>query len=89
MDYEYDSEAEWEEDEPGEELKSEDDMDDDDELMECDDEDNDNDVSIFGINFKGWVVPHGYLSDDEGIDEDHANKPSKGAFYQLIFRRYD
>ena len=43
LDYEYDSEAEWEEDEPGEELKSDDDLDDDEELMEVDDED-DNDV---------------------------------------------
>jgi hypothetical protein len=35
LDYDYDSEAEWEEDEPGEELKSEDDMDDDEGITDC------------------------------------------------------
>jgi hypothetical protein len=23
---------------------------------------------------KGWLVPHGYLSEDEGVDEDPAEK---------------
>jgi hypothetical protein len=43
LDYDYDSEAEWEEDEPGEELKSEDDMDDmdEEEIMDCEEDDND------------------------------------------------
>ncbi len=35
LDCDYDSEAEWEEDEPGEELKSEDDMDDDEGITDC------------------------------------------------------
>lgn len=55
LDYEFDSEAEWVEDEPGEELNSEDDMEDEDSIEEDDD---------------GWVVPHGYLSDDEGIEDE-------------------
>ncbi|KAJ3304769.1 Chromatin assembly factor 1, subunit A [Kappamyces sp. JEL0829] len=52
FDYEFDSEAEWEEEEPGEDLVSEPDEEDKDEI----DEDADD----------GWLVPHGYLSDDEG-----------------------
>eukprot|EP00842_Homolaphlyctis_polyrhiza_P004725 jgi/Hompol1/5253/HPOL_004279-RA len=64
LDYDVDSEAEWEEDEPGEELKSEDDEEDDD--MTVDDDEDENQ----------WLVPHGYLSDDEGIEETAKPKPS-------------
>ncbi|CAG8616388.1 10982_t:CDS:10, partial [Racocetra persica] len=55
MDYEYDSDMEWEEEEEGEELKSDDDDDDDPE-----DEDPGDD---------GWIVPTGYLSEDEIAEE--------------------
>jgi hypothetical protein len=52
LDYDFDSELEWEEEEPGEELVSENEDEDD----EKEDEEED-----------GFTVPHGYLSDDEGI----------------------
>ncbi|KAH7030253.1 hypothetical protein BKA57DRAFT_541246 [Linnemannia elongata] len=56
VDYDFDSEAEWEEDEEGEECKSDDDDDDADELCSEQEEEDD------------WLVPEGYLSDDEGLD---------------------
>ncbi|KAF9149514.1 hypothetical protein BG015_008704 [Linnemannia schmuckeri] len=56
VDYDFDSEAEWEEDEEGEECKSDDDDDDADELGSEQEEEDD------------WLVPEGYLSDDEGLD---------------------
>ncbi|KAF9924124.1 Chromatin assembly factor 1, subunit A [Linnemannia zychae] len=55
VDYDFDSEAEWEEDEEGEECKTDDD-DEDDELGSEQEEEDD------------WLVPEGYLSDDEGLD---------------------
>ncbi|XP_047332081.1 chromatin assembly factor 1 subunit FAS1-like [Impatiens glandulifera] len=62
MDYEIDSEEEWEEEEPGENL-SDSDKDDEDEIIEegsskADCEDNSED---------GFLVPDGYLSENEGI----------------------
>ncbi|KAI8055365.1 hypothetical protein BDF22DRAFT_741956 [Syncephalis plumigaleata] len=71
LNYEVDSEAEWEEEGEGEECRSDEEDDDDDEqdtlvnrksfssqqLEEEDDED-------------GWLVPHGYLSEDEGESDD-------------------
>ncbi|KAH6573635.1 hypothetical protein BASA62_002849 [Batrachochytrium salamandrivorans] len=68
LDYDVDSEEEWEEDEPGEELKSEDE-DEDDEVAPDEDEDENQ-----------WLVPHGYLSDDEGVAEEtqaHTNTSTK------------
>ncbi|KAF9948867.1 Chromatin assembly factor 1, subunit A [Mortierella alpina] len=56
IEYDIDSEAEWEEDEEGEECKSDDDDDDAEEMgSELEEEDD-------------WLVPEGYLSDDEGLD---------------------
>ncbi|KAK6092944.1 hypothetical protein MT418_006934 [Batrachochytrium dendrobatidis] len=66
LEYDVDSEAEWEEDEPGEELKSEDE--DEDEDITADDDEDENQ----------WLVPHGYLSDDEGIEEDDPGCDSSG-----------
>ncbi|KAJ8271101.1 hypothetical protein GJAV_G00122780 [Gymnothorax javanicus] len=57
LDYEMDSDEEWEEEEPGESL-SHSEGDDDDEGGEDDDDDD------------GFFVPHGYLSDGEGALED-------------------
>ncbi|KAJ3414007.1 hypothetical protein HDV05_007214 [Chytridiales sp. JEL 0842] len=59
LNYEVDSEAEWEEDEPGEELKSDDEEDEEGENLGGGDADDDED---------GWLVPDGYLSDDEVND---------------------
>ncbi|KAI8825162.1 uncharacterized protein EV422DRAFT_517686 [Fimicolochytrium jonesii] len=66
LDYDYDSEAEWEEDGPGEELVSE--ADDDSEAESTADaaEEEDN-----------WLVPHGYLSDDEGLEKDEEDQSAK------------
>ncbi|XP_031569059.1 uncharacterized protein LOC116303626 [Actinia tenebrosa] len=58
LNYEIDSDDEWEEEEPGESLSDDSDGDDDD-AEDGEDEDED-----------GFMVPHGYLSDDEGIDAD-------------------
>ncbi|KAI8597493.1 hypothetical protein EDD21DRAFT_385294 [Dissophora ornata] len=56
IDYDFDSEAEWEEDEEGEECKSDDDEEDAEDLGSDQDEEDD------------WLVPEGYLSEDEGLD---------------------
>lgn len=56
LDYEVDSDEEWEEEEPGESLSHSEGDDDD----EADDDDDDD----------GFFVPHGYLSDGEGALED-------------------
>lgn len=57
FDYEYDSDDDWEEEEPGESLS---DCDDEEEKVEEDNEDEEDD----------FIVPHGYLSEDEGVDKD-------------------
>ncbi|XP_013885837.1 chromatin assembly factor 1 subunit A [Austrofundulus limnaeus] len=58
FDYEVDSDEEWEEEEPGESLSH---SEGEDEEEGGDDEDDDDD---------GFFVPHGYLSDDEGVLEE-------------------
>ncbi|KAF9900164.1 hypothetical protein EC991_007810 [Linnemannia zychae] len=65
VDYDFDSEAEWEEDEEGEECKTDDDDDDADELGSEQEEEDD------------WLVPEGYLSDDEGLDAGDEGSGSK------------
>ena len=60
LDYEVDSDDEWEEEEPGESLSDcEKDKDDEEEVPEEDDDDRD-----------GFFVPHGYLSEGEGCDDE-------------------
>ncbi|KAI9003735.1 hypothetical protein BC832DRAFT_89395 [Gaertneriomyces semiglobifer] len=59
LDYDYDSEAEWEDDEPGEELNSEAEPEDDAEDEEGEEE--------------GWVVPEGYLSEGEGMEDEEGD----------------
>ncbi|CAO3673860.1 unnamed protein product [Umbelopsis vinacea] len=56
LDYDLDSEAEWEPEEDGEDIKSGD--------------DEDEDVDIADPDDAGWLVPEGYLSNDEGIGSD-------------------
>ncbi|XP_067414387.1 chromatin assembly factor 1 subunit A isoform X1 [Emydura macquarii macquarii] len=58
LDYEVDSDEEWEEEEPGESLSH---SEGDDEEEGGEDEDDDD----------GFFVPHGYLSEDEGVTEEH------------------
>ncbi|NXQ24184.1 CAF1A factor, partial [Alaudala cheleensis] len=56
LDYEVDSDEEWEEEEPGESLSHSEE----DDEEEAEDEDEDD----------GFFVPHGYLSEDEGVTEE-------------------
>lgn len=71
--YDYDSEAEWEQDEEGEELVS----DDDDETEEADAEEEEDD----------WLVPHGYLSDDEGLDGEADSRGVSPGPEKLVKKR--
>ena len=66
FDYEYNSEDEWEQDEEGEELVSEDDLDDPEDL----------ESDLISEDENNWLVPHGYLSDDEGLGENDELKQS-------------
>nr|KAG5706565.1 hypothetical protein BaRGS_028736 [Batillaria attramentaria] len=63
FDYEVDSDEEWEEEEPGESLS---DSNDEDEEAADGGEDEEDD---------GWMVPHGYLSEDEGCEDDEEVTP--------------
>uniref|UniRef100_A0A3P9LH16 Chromatin assembly factor 1, subunit A (p150) n=1 Tax=Oryzias latipes TaxID=8090 RepID=A0A3P9LH16_ORYLA len=58
LDYEVDSDEEWEEEEPGESLSHSEGQEDEEEGGEDDDDDD------------GFFVPHGYLSEDEGALEE-------------------
>ncbi|KAJ3150293.1 Chromatin assembly factor 1, subunit A [Geranomyces michiganensis] len=58
LEYDYDSEAEWEEEEPGEVIGSDNEDDKEEDGADSDDEED------------NWLVPHGYLSDDEGMAND-------------------
>ncbi|XP_069505472.1 chromatin assembly factor 1 subunit A [Ambystoma mexicanum] len=71
LDYELDSDEEWEEEEPGESL-SHSEGDDDDEAGE-DEEDDD-----------GFFVPHGYLSDNEGAAEEERVDPENQKVRQKL-----
>ncbi|KAL8591250.1 hypothetical protein ACOMHN_017574 [Nucella lapillus] len=62
FDYEVDSDEEWEEEEPGESLS---DSNGEEEEGEEEEENEDD----------GWMVPHGYLSEDEGCQDDEDVSP--------------
>ncbi|XP_060797453.1 chromatin assembly factor 1 subunit A isoform X4 [Neoarius graeffei] len=75
LDYEVDSDEEWEEEEPGESL-SHSEGDDDDEGGDDDDEDD------------GFFVPHGYLSDGEGaLEDEEGGDPEKQKVRQKLKAR--
>ncbi|RUS87932.1 hypothetical protein EGW08_004287 [Elysia chlorotica] len=74
FDYEVDSDDEWEEEEPGESLSCSDGEDDKGEKGDEDENDEEED---------GWMVPHGYLSEDEGCNEDDEITPEKLKLQQL------
>lgn len=64
LDYEVDSDEEWEEEEPGENLSDCDDKDDEEETLEgCSKADDDESED-------GFFVPDGYLSENEGVQVD-------------------
>lgn len=75
LDYEVDSDEEWEEEEPGESL-SHSEGDDDDEAGEDDDDDD------------GFFVPHGYLSEGEGaLEDEEGGDPEKQKVRQRMKAR--
>ncbi|XP_048197896.1 chromatin assembly factor 1 subunit A [Perognathus longimembris pacificus] len=76
LDYEVDSDDEWEEEEPGESL-SHSEGDDDDEVGEDEDEDD------------GFFVPHGYLSEDEGVTEECADPENHKVRQKLKAKEWD
>lgn len=63
-DYDYDSDDEWEEEEEGDECLSDEGDDEEAEVPDSEDQDD------------GWLVPHGYLSEDEGVKEDNVEVSS-------------
>ncbi|XP_054645236.1 chromatin assembly factor 1 subunit A [Dunckerocampus dactyliophorus] len=79
LDYEVDSDEEWEEEEPGESL-SHSEGEDEEEGGEDDDDDDD-----------GFFVPHGYLSDDEGAleEEDGGDLEKQKLQQKLKAREWD
>lgn len=66
FDYEIDSDDEWEEEEPGESLSSSEGEEDKEEKEEKEEDEDDED---------GWMVPHGYLSEGEGCEDDEEVTP--------------
>ncbi|KAM7142518.1 chromatin assembly factor 1 subunit A isoform 1-T1 [Molossus nigricans] len=76
LDYEVDSDDEWEEEEPGESL-SHSEGDDDDEVGEDEDDDD------------GFFVPHGYLSEDEGVTEECADPENHKVRQKLKAKEWD
>ncbi|XP_075401206.1 chromatin assembly factor 1 subunit A isoform X2 [Tenrec ecaudatus] len=76
LDYEVDSDEEWEEEEPGESL-SHSEGDDDDEPGEDEDDDD------------GFFVPHGYLSEDEGVTEECADPENHKVRQKLKAKEWD
>ncbi|TPX32654.1 hypothetical protein SmJEL517_g04284 [Synchytrium microbalum] len=68
LDYENDSEAEWEQDEDGEECRS-------------DEEEEDDLASEAGsqVSEEGWLVPDGHLSDDEGATDERIPSTAEAA----------
>ncbi|XP_012727122.2 chromatin assembly factor 1 subunit A [Fundulus heteroclitus] len=79
LDYEVDSDEEWEEEEPGESL-SHSEGEEEEEGGEDDDEEDD-----------GFLVPHGYLSDDEGAleEEDGGDLEKQKLRQKLKAREWD
>lgn len=63
IDYEHDSEAEWEPEGEGEDIQS-------------GDEDDDEPAANIDPEDAGWLVPEGYLSEGEGVDEDVSSRPA-------------
>lgn len=76
LDYEVDSDDEWEEEEPGESL-SHSEGDEDDDVGEDEDEDD------------GFFVPHGYLSEDEGVTEECADPENHKVHQKLKAKEWD
>ncbi|CAL8084048.1 unnamed protein product [Calicophoron daubneyi] len=65
LDYSVDSDDEWEEEEPGESITQSENEEEEEEKEEGEDEEEDDDQ---------FFVPHGYLSDDEGVGAEDAEE---------------
>ncbi|MBN3285997.1 CAF1A factor, partial [Polyodon spathula] len=78
LDYEVDSDEEWEEEEPGESLSHSEGDDDDEGGGEAAGDDEDDD---------GFFVPHGYLSDGEGASEEESADPENQKVRQKLKAR--
>ncbi|ERE72231.1 chromatin assembly factor 1 subunit A [Cricetulus griseus] len=76
LDYEVDSDEEWEEEEPGESL-SHSEGDEDDDVGEDEDEDD------------GFFVPHGYLSEDEDVTEECSDPENHKVRQRLKAKEWD
>ncbi|CAH8662351.1 unnamed protein product [Schistosoma rodhaini] len=74
LDYSIDSDDEWEEEEPGESITQSDNEDEEDEDEEKDGDEDDDDQ---------FFVPHGYLSDDEGVAVEEGEGPIPDEMKQL------
>ncbi|KAI8375893.1 chromatin assembly factor 1 subunit A-domain-containing protein [Blakeslea trispora] len=57
LNYEHDSEAEWEPEGEGEDIHS-------------DEDEDDPNTDMIDAEDAGWLVPEGYLSDSEGVDDE-------------------
>ncbi|KAM9330575.1 chromatin assembly factor 1 subunit A [Gastrophryne carolinensis] len=79
LDYEVDSDDEWEEEEPGESLSHSEGEDEEEEPKEDEDDDD------------GFFVPHGYLSEDEGgvSDEECKNPENQKVHQRLKAKEWD
>lgn len=74
LEYDYDSDADWEEEEPGEDLNA---MSDEEEEEEEENSDVCKAFSVLSYQPKlqddGWLVPDGYVSEDEGMSASDAD----------------
>ncbi|KAI8645240.1 chromatin assembly factor 1 subunit A-domain-containing protein [Parasitella parasitica] len=76
FDYDIDSEAEWEPEGEGEDIHS------------GDEDDDDPNTDMIDPEDAGWLVPEGYLSDNEGVEEgDRQQKLSKPSDLQNSSKR--
>ncbi|CAH8638899.1 unnamed protein product [Heterobilharzia americana] len=75
LDYSADSDDEWEEEEPGESITQSDNEEEEEEEEKEEDDDEDDDDN--------FLVPHGYLSDDEGVAAEEGEGPIPDEMKQL------
>ncbi|KAL9538657.1 hypothetical protein MBANPS3_010766 [Mucor bainieri] len=73
LDYDVDSEAEWEPEGEGEDIHS------------GDEDDDDPNTDMIDPEDAGWLVPEGYLSDNEGVEE--GERSSKSLYPQNASKR--
>ncbi|KAI8640695.1 chromatin assembly factor 1 subunit A-domain-containing protein [Parasitella parasitica] len=84
LDYDYDSEAEWDNDVDGDDIYTLD-LDEDEDILFPTDEEEEGEMGISNFSITNedeyeskWVVPEGYLSEDEGIHVGKLQKHKQG-----------